>query len=477
MIKKFANNPQRNFRAPSVNQNPQEPGPATPKKLSWEELKRKRSLGLCFSCDERYTPGHKCRKSQLLLMEGEDAEDDDEDSQADEEPEITIQALTGWDAPQTIRTPLEINHHHSTALIDSGSTNNFVSDKLANRLNLQISPTKPFKVRVADGYPLRCNGVYRQIQISVDGVDFTSDFYVLPLTGLDVVLGIQWLSLLGPTLCDWKAQSLEFMWAGEHRRIQGLQHGQIIQAQADEITKEVRMGQACFAVSIQTERDGVTPVPDEMQRLLETFAGIFKTPTQLPPAREIEHRITLKEGSDPVNVRPYRYAHFQKEEIEKQVNEMLQSGLIRPSSSPFSSPVLLVKKKDGSWRFCTDYRALNNATVKDRFPIPTVEDMLDELHGATIFTKLDLTAGYHQVRVHPPDIPKTAFRTHNGHYEYLVMPFGLCNAPSTFQALMNSAFRDHLRKFVLVFFDDILVYSRTWDDYLEHVNRVFTILK
>ena len=160
----------------------------------------------------------------------------------------------------------------------------------------------------------------------------------------------------------------------------------------------------------------------EMRELIEEFAGLFETSTQLPPERPIEHRIALKEGTDPVNVRPYRYAFYQKDEIERQVEDMSLADIIRPSSSPFLSPVFLVKKKDGSWHFFNDYRALNFVTVKDRFPIPTVDDMLDELNGAFYFTKLDLTAGYHQVRMHPPDIPKTALRTHNCHYEYLVMP-------------------------------------------------------
>ena len=198
-----------------------------------------------------------------------------------------------------------------------------------------------------------------------------------------------------------------------------------------------------------------------MQRLLEDYASLFEEPTKLPPIREIEHHITLKEGTEPINVRPHHYAHFQKEEIKKQVSEMLKMGLIQTSTSPFPSADLLVKKKDGTWRFCTNYRALNAITIKDRFPIPTVEDMLDELHGATYFTKLELRAGYHQVRVQPSDILKTAFPTHSGHYEYLVMPFGLSNAPSTFQAIMNTIFRPHLRKFILVFFDDILIYNNS----------------
>lgn len=203
---------------------------------------------------------------------------------------------------------------------------------------------------------------------------------------------------------------------------------------------------------------------------------VLEKPQGLPPKRNFDHYISLKDESQPVNVHPYHYAHFQKEEIERQVKEMLEKGLIRLSSSHFSSPVLLVKKKDGTWRFCTNYRALNAANVKDHFPIPTIDDMLDELGSACYFSKLDLHAGYHQIWLSEKDIHKTAFRTHHGHYEYLIMPFGLCNASSTFQGAMNVNFQPLLRKFVLVFFDDILIYSRTWAYHLSHLRKVLSIL-
>jgi len=213
-------------------------------------------------------------------------------------------------------------------------------------------------------------------------------------------------------------------------------------------------------------------LPPEISKVLQDFADVFQEPKEFPPQREVDHPIVLLDNTKVVNQRPYRLPFHQKNALEELIKHMLASQMIRPSLSPYSSPVILVKKKDGTWRLCVDYRQLNSNTVKNKYPIPIIEDLLDELHGAKLFSKIDLRSGYHQIRMKEKDIQKTVFSTHLGHFEYVVMPFGLTNAPATFQSLMNSVLAQYLRKFALVFFDDILIYSSTLHDHVDHLRSV-----
>jgi len=374
-----------------------------------------------------------------------------------------------------MRVHVKIGEHNLIALLDSGSTSNFINQAVADDIGLHFHNSAGASVIVANGDRVQCQGLARDVATRI-GVDFFAlEWYAIPLDCFDMVLGIAFIKTLGPILWDFDELCMSFWHRGHKVFWRGIDSPQRALLPADRVPfPRVQRQPLRDRLNFISNNANDTPLLDEM---LNSFADVFEPPIGLPPQRPCDHRIHLLPDSQPAAVRPYRYPQMQKDELESQCATMLQQGIIRPSTSPFSAPVLLVKKHDGSWRFCVDYRALNKITVKDKFPIPIVEELIDELHGATFFTKLDLRAGYHQIRVHPNDIEKTAFRTHEGHFEFLVMPFGLTNAPSTFQALMNSVLKPFLRKCVLVFFDDILIYSSSWSEHLQHLRAVLTALR
>ncbi|GJP50962.1 hypothetical protein CLOM_g10117 [Closterium sp. NIES-68] len=246
--------------------------------------------------------------------------------------------------------------------------------------------------------------------------------------------------------------------------------------------KDVKRTDTGFlAIATEVENDGekASETPEKIKELLKEFQDILPDdlPNELPPYRTHQHEIVEEPGSKPTFRAPYRLSPTELTDMKKQIEYLLAKGLIRPSTSPYGAPVLFTPKPDGSLRMCIDYRALNKQTIKNKYPIPRIDDLLDQLRGATVFSKLDLRSGYWQIRMADNSIHKTAFRTRYGSYEYLVMPFGLTNAPATFQAEMNHILRPLLDECVVVYLDDILIYSRDMKQHVEHLRRVFEILR
>ncbi|GKU86977.1 hypothetical protein SLEP1_g1440 [Rubroshorea leprosula] len=459
-------------KLPYPNTRPSNTSPKHIKPLTRQEMEERRRKGLCYWCDEKFTNGHKCKNMQLFsieVVEGDEGEEGEVFEEATEElpddsnPHMSVHALSGGSsgAYRTMRVTGYVNKKPIHILIDSGSTHNFLDVNVAKRVGCKLQAVEALKVDVVDGSSLECVHMCQDFTWWLQGKPFHTDTLILPLGSCDMVLGIQWLETLGDILWNFKTLRMEFAVNGQNLIVDavgGCGTWQTEENKAENASKKVS---TC----------------SELEKLLLEYVDLFAEPKGLPPHRAHDHKICLKAGTNPINQRPYRYAGVQKDVIEKMTQELLQTGIIQHSVSSFASPVVLVKKKDGSWRMCIDYRTLNKQTVKDKYPIPLIEELLDELQGSKFFSKIDLRSGYHQIRMYPPDVPKTAFKTHEGHYEYLVMPFGLTNAPSTFQSLMNDIFRVYLRKFVLVFFDDILVYSKSLEEHIYHLRQVFKLLR
>ena len=318
---------------------------------------------------------------------------------------LSLHAMLGGNGAGTIKVLAAIRGSPIQVLIDGGSSDNFLHPCLAKFLKLEVEPAPPLRLMVGDGSKLHAEGMVRELLVSIQGLQLCLLVILFPVAGADLILGAAWLGSIGPHVHDYIARNIKFTYGGQEYTFQGQIPSSADPAQVHHL-KRFRVIDAiaeCYTIEwdsiVEPHTEQSQAVSLALQQLLDSFQSVFSVPSGLPPPRLQDHTIPLVEGSAPVQVHPYRYPHSQKEQIEKMVQDMLDEGIIQPSRSPFSSPIILVKKKDDSWRFCTDYRALNAITIKDKFPIPTVDELLDEVHGAVYFSKLDLRSGYHQILV------------------------------------------------------------------------------
>ena len=321
------------------------------------------------------------------------------------------------------------------------------------------------------------NKVYRDCPIRIRECEFLGDLIELSFREFDVILRMDWLSRHRVIVdCRMKRVTLRTPNDDEVIFISERSNHLSNVISATTARKMVRKGcEAYLAYVIDTikARPSVSDIPtvsDFPDVFPEEFPG-------LPPQRKIEFTIDVVSGATPTSITPYRMAPLELKEWKLQLQELLEKGFIRPSVSPWGAPVLFVKKKDDTLRLCIDYRQLNKLTVKNKYPLPRIDDLFDQLKGASIFLKIDLRSGYHQLRIKEVDVHKTTFRTRYGHYEFLIMPFGLTNAPAAFMDLMNCVFRPYVDQFFVVFIDDILVYSKDRENHDTHLQVVLETLR
>ncbi|XP_056690221.1 uncharacterized protein [Spinacia oleracea] len=364
-------------------------------------------------------------------------------------------------------------------LFDSRASHSFISRTLAKSLNLASPVHVSLDIAIPSGEVLNCSKLHRNIPLVISGLEFMSDFIEFGMEDLDVILGMDWLGRYQAQI-DCEAQKVTLVGPGgtriSYRKLGKKKNGFKI-VSALQLQACVRKGHPLFMCSVQhlggEEEDGMMNIP-----VVNEFSDVFPEEIPgMPPLRDVEFTIDLVPGTGPISKAPYRMAPAELEELKKQLEDLLEKGYIRPSASPWGAPVLFVKKKDGSMRLCIDYRELNNVTIKNKYPLSTIDDLFDQLKGAGIFSKIDLRSGYHQLRIVDEDIAKTAFRTRYGHYEFTVMPFGLTNAPAVFMDLMHRIFRPFLDKSVVVFIDDILIYLKNKEDHEDHLREVLVTLR
>jgi len=436
-------------------------------------------------------------------------------------PQPTLQRLSAatTTSPQSSHYRLtvlklvgQVKHHGLShpvnILIDSGSTTNFISSAFIHQhqLTTQTLPTAE-KVRLADGKIIEVKDCI-ETNLQMNSFQDHINFIVLPLDEYDIVLGMSWLATHNPAI-DWKRGVLRIKQKHKRFRIRGVKsidtqsmnNLQLMSVQ--QMKQEKSEIEAVYLVHVDWEEGNATKLllqpkfqlnlidkekdllmdsssrraEFDKQQLIDEFREVFNEPTALPPKRTVDFSIDLKPGAEPPNLPTYRMNPVELQELKKQLEELLKKKFIKQSKSPFGAPVLFVKKPNKPLRLCIDYRALNALTIKNSYNLPRIDDLFDQLRGAKYFSKIDLRSGYHQIRIKEADREKTGFNCRYGHYQFNVLPFGLTNAPATFMHLMNDTFKHQLDRFVIVYLDDILIYSKSLDEHKVHVREVLQILQ
>lgn len=385
-------------------------------------------------------------------------------------------------------------------LLDSGCTHSIASAAYVSACAVSTVPgPRKYRLRMADGSCQSMTRMVPNLKLRMGQFKCKLDLHVADIAGYDLVLGMDWLRRFNPDV-DWETGQVQVD-VGTARVVLPLAPvvdnlPKVYLLDAVKAAKQIRQsGVSYFFAMLTDPADELHPddVPFEgspkfvnaderfrkdIDAILEEYADVSAEPTGIPPTRfGTDFKIVLEEGSHPVYGPVYRMSPAELAEVKRQLAELIDRGWIRPSESPFGAPILFVRKKDGSLRMCVDYRRLNAVTVKNKAPLPRIDDLFDVLSGSKWFSRCDLAQGYHQMRVADEDVQKTAFRTRYGHFEFTVLPFGLTNAPSAFMTMMNKVLQPYLDRFVVVFLDDILVFSKTQEEHIAHLRTVFAELR
>ncbi|KAJ9553882.1 LOW QUALITY PROTEIN: hypothetical protein OSB04_017927 [Centaurea solstitialis] len=418
------------------------------------------TMRLCFKC---FRPGHvanECPHSDGATQTSGVAPVKTESSGKKAEAPRTrarVFQLTAEEAreePDVVTGTFPVNSVPALVLFDSGASKSFVSYAFCKNL---------MHVKGRLDSPL----------------EFIIDLIPIPMREINVVVGVDWLSRNGGHIdCENERVVIRNPSGGELTILSERRKKLPKLCTLAKARKHVLHGGHSFLAYVVDSREEAKKKTVADVPVVSEYPDVFPDDLPVvPPERQVEFRIDLVPGAAPIAKAPYRLAPPEMQELSKQLEELLDKGFIRPSTSPWGAPILFVKKKDGSMRMCIDYRELNKLTVKNRYPLPRIDDLFDQLQGAAWFSKIDLRSGYHQLKVREEDVHKTAFRTRYGHFEFIVMPFGLTNAPAAFMDLMNRVCRPMLDRSVIVFIDDILIYSKSKEEHVEHLREVLKVLR